>query len=281
MHDPERLWCTSSEWDPVVGAFTAPGKGSLASEVSQEPSSTEYVCGAALFFRANVARRIGLLDERFFLVYEDSDWGFRARRAGFGCMTIPAGRVWHKVGTSFGSESSPLRTYFSIRATGCSGARRIFRWRERTRMLATALRRLLPALRVETGAAGDPRPSCGPFMDTFASGGECCATLRKSRVGGRCSTTFSAVSAIARRRSASSLESLGQAPSPSHPLPAAWGPDDLQRSRVDRPAHDIAQKIRGVHFLAQRGIAALLASLSESRCQGASELPIKVPRGNA
>ena len=115
MHDPNRLWFTRSDWDSAKSAFTAPGKGSLASELPSEPATTEYVCGAALFFRADVARQIGLFDERFFLVYEDSDWCFRARRAGFACLTVPSARVWHKVGTSFGSEASPLRTYFSTR----------------------------------------------------------------------------------------------------------------------------------------------------------------------
>ena len=83
MHDQERLWFTRSDWDPAKSAFTAPGKGCLASELSSAPAATDYVCGAALFFRAAVVRQIGLLDERFFLVYEDNDWCFRARRAGF------------------------------------------------------------------------------------------------------------------------------------------------------------------------------------------------------
>ena len=115
MNDPDRLWFTRSDWDPVNSAFTAPWKGRLASELPLEMMSTEYVCGAALFFRASVARSVGLFDERFFLVCEDSDWCFRARRAGFGCVTVPSARVWHKIGTSFGSEASPLRTYFNTR----------------------------------------------------------------------------------------------------------------------------------------------------------------------
>jgi GT2 family glycosyltransferase len=113
MHDPERLWFTRSDWSSELSAFTAPGKGSLASELPRETVGTDYVCGAAIFLREAVARQIGLLDERFFLVYEDSDWCFRAARR-IRCVSVP--RVWHKVGTSFGTaEASPLRTYFSTR----------------------------------------------------------------------------------------------------------------------------------------------------------------------
>lgn len=152
MHDPERLWFTRSDWDPAKSAFTAPGKGCLAAELPNETVATDYVCGAALFFRGDVARQIGLLDERFFLVYEDSDWCFRARRAGFACVSVPSARVWHKVGTSFGTEASPLRTYFSTRNKLLWAEKNAPR-REWWSILRAALRRLYPGLAIDREAA--------------------------------------------------------------------------------------------------------------------------------
>jgi GT2 family glycosyltransferase len=152
MHDPDRLWFTRSDWSSELSAFTAPGKGSLASDLSGETTSTEYVCGAALFFRAGVARQIGLLDERFFLVYEDSDWCFRARRAGFACLAVPSARVWHKIGTSFGSEASPLRTYFSTR-NKLLWAEKNTSSGERWRIMRAALRRLYPRFAIDRSTA--------------------------------------------------------------------------------------------------------------------------------
>lgn len=153
LHDRERVWFTRSEWSTEKLAFTAPGKGKLASELIREDADTEYVCGAALFFRSNVARRIGLFDERFFLVYEDSDWCCRARKAGFACLSVPSARVWHKVAASFDTEDSPLRTYFSARNRllwAEKNASRSEWWRLLRRMLAT----LLPGVRFEREAAG-------------------------------------------------------------------------------------------------------------------------------
>ena len=151
MHDPDRLWFTRSDWSSEASAFTAPDTGRLASEVSDETKSTAYVCGAALFFRASVARQIGFLDERFFLVYEESDWCYRARRAGFECLTVPAARVWHKVGTSFGSEESPLRTYFSTRNRLLWAEKNATRF-EWFRILRGAIRRLLPGAGIDRRA---------------------------------------------------------------------------------------------------------------------------------
>jgi GT2 family glycosyltransferase len=156
MHEPERLWFTQTAWAPADSAFTAPGKGRLASELPQESTPTEYACGAALFFRAGVARQIGLFDERFFLVYEDADWCARARRAGFECVTVPSARVWHKIGTSFGSEASPLRTYFSIRNKLLWAEKNLSR-REWWQILRGALRRLYPVPRMDRDAGSIPK----------------------------------------------------------------------------------------------------------------------------
>jgi len=56
-----------------------------------------------------------LLDERFFLVFEDSDWCYRAKAKGYKCIFVPTALVWHKVAASFAGEESPLRTYFRFR----------------------------------------------------------------------------------------------------------------------------------------------------------------------
>ena len=162
-------------------------------------TSTEYVCGAALFFRAAVARKIGLLDERFFLVYEDSDWCFRARRAGFACVSVPKARVWHKVGTSFGSESSPLRTYFSTRNKLLWTEKNVSR-REWWDILRAALRRLYPGFALD-------RKACVPAHKAllWAGRGSCTngrensVIRRRPRIGAVWWTTSFDASATVRR----------------------------------------------------------------------------------
>jgi hypothetical protein len=52
--------------------------------------------GAALFIPSAVFKRIGLLDESFFMYHEDVDFCWRARLAGFNIQLIPKAKVWHK-----------------------------------------------------------------------------------------------------------------------------------------------------------------------------------------
>jgi len=113
MDKPDTVWFAGAKWNFQTLSFDYPYQDQkLPENINTE---TDYACGAALFFRADVAQSIGLLDARFFLVWEESDWCLRATRAGYGCIMVPSAYVWHKVGASFDGESSPLRQYFSYR----------------------------------------------------------------------------------------------------------------------------------------------------------------------
>lgn len=115
MHSPDTVQFAGALWDNKEVRFRYVGEGEREENVPGEENETNYVCGAALFFRAEVARKIGLLDSRFFLSWEETDWCFRARKAGYGCRMVPAARVWHKIAASFDGEKSPLRSYFISR----------------------------------------------------------------------------------------------------------------------------------------------------------------------
>lgn len=139
MDRPDVIWFAGARWNPVQLRFDYPGQGLRESEFHQAEVTTDYACGAAMFFRAAVARTIGVLDQRFFLVYEESDWCMRARRRGFECEMVADAHVWHKVGASFSGEESALRTYFS--------ARNRLLWTERNLPIASHLRVVMQSLR--------------------------------------------------------------------------------------------------------------------------------------
>ena len=141
--DPTRIWFDGARWNSQSMRLSWPGQGACETDLPTSIKETDYVCGAALFFRAEAAQQIGLLDEAFFLVWEEVDWCFRARKAGWQNLVVPAAKVWHKIGVSFGDESSPLRTYFSIRNEMLWASRHVPLF-ARLRLWAKNLRRLLP-----------------------------------------------------------------------------------------------------------------------------------------
>ncbi len=70
--------------------------------------------GCALLVKSEVFGKIGYLDEDYFLYYEESDFIFRARKAGFKVMYIPKAIVYHENAKSSG-VGSPLQDYFITR----------------------------------------------------------------------------------------------------------------------------------------------------------------------
>jgi len=42
-------------------------------------------------------KKIGILDEVFFLGFEDVDWSKRALEAGYKAVYVPASAIWHKI----------------------------------------------------------------------------------------------------------------------------------------------------------------------------------------
>ena len=73
-----------------------------------------YVMGASMFVSLNYIKEVGLMDENYFLYFEEIDWATRGRRLnyvlGFACNC----NVYHKHGASIGSgESSVEKSFMS------------------------------------------------------------------------------------------------------------------------------------------------------------------------
>lgn len=52
-------------------------------------------CGAFMMVRSEIREQIGLLDERFFMYGEDTDWAFRIKAAGWRIVYTPITKVRH------------------------------------------------------------------------------------------------------------------------------------------------------------------------------------------
>lgn len=85
--------------------------GLRAKEEQTYSQEIDYVCGAAMMFKKEVFQTAGLFDSRFFLIWEESDLCFRAKKEGFQILTCLEARIWHKVSASF-VGGKPHSTYF-------------------------------------------------------------------------------------------------------------------------------------------------------------------------
>lgn len=112
MDQPNRFDHFGGMWNSYKMAFDYYGYHAEEDSLSfEEPKSLDYVCGAAMMVRSSLFKQIGLLDARYFLYWEEADFCFRARKAGFDVLTCPQAKIWHKVSGSF-SGGKPHQSYF-------------------------------------------------------------------------------------------------------------------------------------------------------------------------
>lgn len=66
---------------------------------------TEFISGCAMLVKKDVFRKIGLLDDDFFLYWEDADFSLRAKRAGFKIGVVMSSWIDHYEREESGSEN--------------------------------------------------------------------------------------------------------------------------------------------------------------------------------
>lgn len=70
--------------------------------IPEVPRQVDWVSGAFMLVRQAVIDQVGLMDEGYFLYFEETDYLRRVHQAGWTCWHVPAARVVHLVGQSSG-----------------------------------------------------------------------------------------------------------------------------------------------------------------------------------
>jgi len=85
-----------------------------------QPTRVDWVSGASMFIRAEVLARVGLLDDGYFMYFEETDYCLAAQAAGFEAWYCPVVDVAHLEGAASGvharSRKRRPRYWFASRA---------------------------------------------------------------------------------------------------------------------------------------------------------------------
>jgi N-acetylglucosaminyl-diphospho-decaprenol L-rhamnosyltransferase len=105
-------WPFAFNFHNMVGEFTQAFRlGALnkllsrfmvVQRMGEEPAQAQWLSGCSLMIRREVFEQIGLMDEQFFLYYEETDFCKRAQQAGWERWYAPSSRVYHMAGRSTG-----------------------------------------------------------------------------------------------------------------------------------------------------------------------------------
>lgn len=103
--------------------FNRPGSPGFFDRLEVVPSITDpltitevdIVNGCCLAVSREVCDKIGLIDDKFFLIHEESDFCLRAREAGYKCGVINRSLVLHKGSSSFKRTGQRTQRYYDSR----------------------------------------------------------------------------------------------------------------------------------------------------------------------
>jgi GT2 family glycosyltransferase len=73
----------------------------------------QFITGASLLLSRTVIQALGVLDDAFFMYWEDADYCFRLREAGWRLAVSGQSKVWHKGSSSVGIRSAKMDMYFN------------------------------------------------------------------------------------------------------------------------------------------------------------------------
>jgi GT2 family glycosyltransferase len=112
---PPRIWFDGGMVDPHTAGTRHRGQGRVEARVPPRGARrTDYVTGAALLARADTFHDVGLLPERYFMYYEETEWCLRARDAGWDSVVQPRARMTHLKRSGIGVPG-PYAVYYLTR----------------------------------------------------------------------------------------------------------------------------------------------------------------------
>jgi hypothetical protein len=110
---PNILWFAGGTINRFTGRTEHLGMRCVDSPQWSTAKDVDYVSGCSLLVSPKLIVNIGLMDESFFLYYEETDWATRAHSNGWRIRYQPSSKIWHKVSKSVGLNSPIMIYYFN------------------------------------------------------------------------------------------------------------------------------------------------------------------------
>ena len=124
MFNKERsiIWNGGTKFSKIWFTTKTIGLGQKDNGQHDLVKDVPWITGCCFLVRSSVIKEVGTLDNHYFAYYEDVDWSFRIKRAGYKLIYEPSALIFHEVGKanenmeSFGEGNlSPFSHYVNMR----------------------------------------------------------------------------------------------------------------------------------------------------------------------
>ena len=104
----------STEINSLTGRNEVVGKGQVDNDRLFKSGLTFFAHGAAMIIKKSILNEIGGFPDIFFLYYEEIDYSYKVRKAGYKIYYNNKAVIYHRVSYSVGEDSS-LKTFYMTR----------------------------------------------------------------------------------------------------------------------------------------------------------------------
>ncbi len=112
--EPQRLNFAGGLWEKGRLRRRLLGSNQVDRGQFDEPVVRGSVSGCSLLVSTRMIRDVGMMDESYFLYWEDTEWCARAQQRGYTILFASKSHVWHKVSAST-SRNTFTQNYYLFR----------------------------------------------------------------------------------------------------------------------------------------------------------------------
>ncbi len=111
--EPWKIWSAGGMWEKGRLHLRQRGANQVDKGQFDKLCEVDSISGCSMLVRSAVIEEIGLMDDSYFLYWEDSEWCARTRSKGYKVMFVPESKVWHKVSVSTKQSSFSQYYYYT------------------------------------------------------------------------------------------------------------------------------------------------------------------------
>jgi len=121
LSNKELVWNAGGKIIKSLGVVLTVGVNNKSNQNLETSGETAWITGCGFLVRSSIIKKIGGLNERFFMYYEDVDWSLKIKSLGYKLWYCPSSIVYHEAGVSNKSEVgkegvlNPQVHYFAAR----------------------------------------------------------------------------------------------------------------------------------------------------------------------
>ena len=112
--EKEIIWNNGGLIDNFFGRFITIDKNKNIKSIKNfHNKKTQWISGCCFMINSSLITKIGLLDEKFFVYFEDVDWSIKISNLNLELLIVPQSMIFHHEGASWNSKKKNFEGYIS------------------------------------------------------------------------------------------------------------------------------------------------------------------------